>query len=70
MLGISGDVVIRYYIKESFDKNGIRLVGEEEFMAYSNYLGNVLFRVYLKDDIEGFDIFLNEENFNLMSYNG
>lgn len=70
MSGTSGDAAIRHYIKESFDKNGIRLAGEEEFMAYSNYPGNVSLRVYSKDDTEGFDIPLNEENFNPMSHNG
>ncbi|QHS76563.1 Tre1p [Saccharomyces paradoxus] len=70
MSGTSGDVAIRHYIKESFDKNGIRLAGEEEFMAYSNYPGNASLHVYPKDDTEGFDIPLNEENFNPMSHNG
>ncbi|CAI4052982.1 Tre1p SKDI_16G1010 [Saccharomyces kudriavzevii IFO 1802] len=70
MSGTSGDAAIRHYIKESFEKNGIRLAGEEEFMAYSNFPGNASLHVYPKGDIEGFDIQLNEENFSPMSRNG
>ncbi|CAI4038935.1 hypothetical protein SMKI_06G2870 [Saccharomyces mikatae IFO 1815] len=70
MSGTSGDAAIRHYIKESFDKNGIRLAGEEEFMAYSNYPGNASLHVYPKDDTEGFEIPLSDENFSPMSPNG
>ncbi|EJS41393.1 YPL176C [Saccharomyces arboricola H-6] len=70
MSGTSGDAAIRHYIKESFDKNGIKIAGEEEFMAYSNYPGNASLHVYPKGSTEGFDIPLNEENFNPMSPNG
>ncbi|CAI4052687.1 hypothetical protein N7582_005536 [Saccharomyces uvarum] len=70
MSGTSGDAAIRHYIRESFEKNGIKLAGEEEFMAYSNYPGNASLHVYPKGDSKGFDIPLNEENFNPMSRNG
>ncbi|CAI1751656.1 hypothetical protein SEUBUCD650_0P01130 [Saccharomyces eubayanus] len=70
MSGTSGDAAVRHYIRESFDKNGIKLAGEEEFMAYSNYPGNASLYVYPRGNSEGFGIPLNEENFNPMSRNG
>lgn len=68
MSGTKGDTAVRNYLLESFTNNGVRLIKEAHYNAYSNYPEEV----YLKVAKNGQEtvINVNEENFNPLSKDG
>ncbi|CCE63983.1 hypothetical protein TPHA_0G01460 [Tetrapisispora phaffii CBS 4417] len=71
MSGTKGDIAIKNYISASFQNNGLKLVKEHLYGAYSNYPKSQSLRYYINGDIANkFDIKLTKNNFNPLSAHG
>lgn len=69
--GTKGDTAIINYLMDSFQNNGLRLVKQYIYGAYSTYPESASIKAYIKgnkDDTIEFD--LSKENFNPMSTSG
>ncbi|AQZ17799.1 TRE2 (YOR256C) and TRE1 (YPL176C) [Zygosaccharomyces parabailii] len=68
MSGTKGDTAVRNYLLESFTNNGVRLIKEAQYNAYSNYPGEVSLKAVSNDKETIIEV--NHENFNPLSKDG
>lgn len=68
MSGTKGDSAIRHFIEESMNNNRLRLVKENEYLAYSNYPQEMYLKAFKND--QEVDIELTPENFNPLAATG
>lgn len=68
MSGTKGDIAVRNYILESFTNNGVRLIKDATYDAYSNYADAVSLKAVRNGQEIVIDV--NLENFNPLSKDG